>query len=109
MPLNAQQSVDIIVGVRLLSAAIELADQPSDLVALEESLAFGSLAALAVADLIPPCAVSGDGVDKAPGQVVDPYFISQAIRGVVGKAVRDIVLVNQRRQANGLSYSYRTR
>lgn len=82
------------MGAHLLSVAIELANQPSDLVALEESLAFGSLAALAVADLIQPRAMSGDVLAVAPCQVVDPCFFSQAIRDVLGNAVGRIDLLN---------------
>jgi len=90
------------VGVRLLGVAVELGDQPTDLVALEQGLAFGPLDALAVADLIQPRKMSSNVITEAPSQVIDPHFFSQAVRGIVGKAVCGIVLVDQRRQADGL-------
>ena len=43
-----------------------------------------------------------DVVAEAPGQVIHPYFFAQPVRHVVGKAVRGVVLVDQRGQANGL-------
>jgi len=46
--------------------------------------------------------VTTDVVAEASGQVVDPHFFAQPIRGVVGKAVGGVVLVDQRGQADGL-------
>ena len=43
-----------------------------------------------------------DVVAETPGQVIHPHFFAQPVRSVVGKAVRGVVLVDQRGQANGL-------
>lgn len=43
-----------------------------------------------------------DVVTETPGQVIHPHFFAQPVRHVVGKAVRGVVLVDQRGQANGL-------
>ena len=41
-------------------------------------------------------------VAETPGQVIHPYFFAKPVRHIVGKAVRGVVLVDQRGQANGL-------
>ena len=61
-----------------------------------------ALSPLAIADFIQWRQVAANVVCEAPGQVVHPHFFRQPVRGIVGKAVGRVVLVHQRRQANGL-------
>ena len=89
-----------VVGTRLLGVAVELGNQPTNLVTLEQGMAFGSLTSFIVAILIQVGEMSGDVVAETVSLIVDPHLFTQTIRGIVGKAAGVIVLVDQRCQAN---------
>lgn len=94
------QLVDSVAGTRLFGVAVELGNQPTNLVTLEQGMAFGSLTSFIVANLIQVGEMPDDVVAETVSQIVDPHLFTQTIRGIVGKAAGVIVLVDQRCQAN---------
>ena len=65
-------------------------------------MALGPLGIFAIANLIQSCEMTTDVVAETSGQVIYPHFFAQPVRSVVAKAVRGVVFVDQRGQANGL-------
>ncbi len=102
VPLDAQQPVTVVIGEPLLIIAIELGNQSANGVALEQRMPLRPLGVFAVANFIQPRQVATNVVAEAPGQVIHPHFLAQPVRGVVGKAVGRVVLVDQRGQADRL-------
>jgi len=102
LPLDAQQPVTVVVCECLARITVDLGNQTANGITLEQRMALGPLGIFAIANLIQSCEMATDVVAETPGQVIHPHFFAQPVRSVVGKAVRGVVLVDQRGQANGL-------
>jgi len=102
LPLDGQQAVGVVVSVVLTGVAVDLGQHAADGVTFEFGVALWALSAFAVAGFLDLGEVSAEVVLETAGQVVDALHFDQPVRGVVGKAVAGVVLVDQCGQANGL-------
>ncbi|CAM3493699.1 hypothetical protein PSFL111601_26940 [Pseudomonas floridensis] len=102
LSLDGQQAIPVVVGVVLTGIAVDLGEQAANGVTFEFGMPLWALCALAVAGFLNLGQVSAEVVLETAGEVVDALFFDQPVRGVVGKAIAGVVLVDQCGQAYGL-------
>ncbi|MNM91147.1 hypothetical protein D3C81_1034370 [compost metagenome] len=102
LALNVQQPITVVVLILLPCITVELGNQSTNRIALEQRLALRPLAIFAITDFINAGQVTALVVAETPRQVIHPHLFAQPIRGIVGKAVGRVVFVDQRGQADGL-------
>ncbi|AYN11033.1 hypothetical protein CHN49_14665 [Pseudomonas putida] len=76
MPLDAQQTVTVVVCECLARITVDLGNQTTNGITLEQRIALGPLFIFAIANLIQSCEMATDVVAETPGQVIHPHFLA---------------------------------
>ncbi len=76
LPLDAQQSVTVVVCECLARITVDLGNQTANGITLEQRTALGPLGLLAIANLIQSRQMATDVVAETPGQVIHPHFFA---------------------------------